>query len=96
MRETWRIHKKFPMSWLAGSRVKVTRATAIRLDERNQTGGDQNYQLGAILPKLELDMALVLVLVQDSSVALNNAAGSGPSQNRLAPSTPNSKYLSVH
>ena len=67
---------------------------AIRLDERNsgqqqQQSGNEDDQLPIVLPQLQLDMALVLVLVQDNSVALNSAAGS--SQNRLAPPTPSSE-----
>ena len=92
MREKWGVHKKPYVSWL-GRYSKVTvRTNAIKLDERKsiqKQSGDDIDQLRAILPKLELDMPLVLVLVQDSSSELNFGAGS--SQNRLAPPTPNSK-----
>ena len=90
------------VSWLGAGAGKVAKGkvgksivgNAINLEERNsgppqsQQGNDEN-QLGIVLPQLELDMALVLVLVQDNSVALNSAAGS--SQNRLAPPTPSSE-----
>ena len=88
------------VSWLGagGGKVvgkgKVEKQNEMRMEERNneqQQGGNNANQLGIVLPQLQLDMALVLVLVQDNSVALNSAAGS--SQNRLAPPTPNSKYL---
>ena len=90
------------ISWLGagGGKVvgkgKVENSNAMRMEERkrsieHQQGGNNDDQLPIVLPQLQLDMALVLVLVQDNSVALNSAAGS--SQNRLAPPTPNSKYI---
>ena len=88
------------MSWLGAgggktivkSKVIGNNPNSMQMGERNGEGQQQeNDQLPIVLPQLQLDMALVLVLVQDNSVALNSAAGS--SQNRLAPPTPNSKYL---
>ena len=90
------------ISWLGAGGGKVVgkgkgnveNSNAMRMEERrneHQQGGNNDDQLPIVLPQLQLDMALVLVLVQDNSVALNSAAGS--SQNRLAPPTPNSKYL---
>ena len=86
------------ISWLGagGGKVvakgKVDKSNSMRMEERGGEHQQRNEdQLPIVLPQLQLDMALVLVLVQDNSVALNSAAGS--SQNRLAPPTPNSKYL---
>ena len=86
------------VSWLGAGGGKTTsnkkKTNAIRLEEKssgqqqNQQGNDDD-QLGVALPQLQLDMALVLVLVQDNNVAQNPAAGS--SQNRLAPPTPTSE-----
>ena len=86
------------VSWLnsGGGKViakgKVDNSNSMRMEKRNseqQQGGSNDDQLPIVLPQLQLDMALVLVLVQDNNVALNSAAG--PSKNRLAPPTPNSK-----
>ena len=88
------------ISWLGagGGKVvakgKVEKPNSMRMEERSsehQQGGNNEDQLPIVLPQLQLDMALVLVLVQDNSVALNSAGGT--SQNRLAPPTPNSKYI---
>ena len=89
------------MSWLGAgggktivkSKVIGNNPNSMQMGERNGEGQQQeNDQLPIVLPQLQLDMALVLVLVQDNSVALNNP-GSAPSKNRLAPPTPNmSKY----
>lgn len=89
------------MSWLGAgggktivkSKVVGKNPNSMQMGERNGEGQQQeNDQLPIVLPQLQLDMALVLVLVQDNSVALNNP-GSAPSKNRLAPPTPNmSKY----
>ena len=98
-RDKWGIHKKPYISWLGShhrSRTKVSNKNAIRLDERRSTQQQQNIeeddidQLTKIIPRLQLETmaALVLVLVQDSSVALNLPRGP-ISQNRLAPPTPN-------
>ena len=98
-RDKWGIHKKPYISWLGShhrSRTKVSNKNAIRLDERRSTPQQQNIeeddidQLTKIIPRLQLETmaALVLVLVQDSSVALNLPRGP-ISQNRLAPPTPN-------
>ena len=100
-RDKWGIHKKPYISWLGShhrSRTKVSNKNAIRLDERrsnkqlqqNIEEKDDIDQLTKIIPRLQLETmaALVLVLVQDSSVALNLPRGP-ISQNRLAPPTPN-------
>ena len=88
------------VSWLnsGGGKViakgKVDNSNSMRMEKRNseqQQGGSNDDQLPIVLPQLQLDMALVLVLVQDNNVALNS--GAGPSKNRLAPPTPNSKYI---
>ena len=85
------------MSWLGAgggktivkSKVVGKNPNSMQMGERNGEGQQQeNDQLPIVLPQLQLDMALVLVLVQDNSVALNNP-GSAPSKNRLAPPTPN-------
>ena len=90
MREKWGLHKKPYISWLGRYHKVRVRTNAMRLDERKcMQKVDDTDQLRIILPKPELDMPLVLVLVQDSSSELNFGAGS--SQNRLAPPTPNSK-----
>ena len=90
MREKWGLRKKHGyISWL-GRHTKVTsRTNTIKLDERKsiqKPSGDDIEHLRVILPNLQLDMALVLVLVQDSSSEHNFGAAS--SQNTLAPSTP--------
>ena len=85
------------ISWLGagGGKVagkgKVNNPNAMRMEKRNSEGqgGSHDDQLPIVLPQLQLDMALVLVLVQDNNVAINSGAGS--SKNRLAPPTSNSK-----
>ena len=97
MRDKWGLHKKPYISWLGRHSNAKVRTNAIRLHEKQNTAQQQKcedniHQLRAILPNLQLDMALVLVLVQDSSIALNNAVA-GPFQNRLAPPSPNRKFF---
>ena len=84
------------ISWLGagGGKVvgkgKVDNSNAMRMEKRNsEQGGSNDDQLPIVLPQLQLDMALVLVLVQDNNAAINSGAGS--SKNRLAPPSPNSK-----
>ena len=94
MREKWGLHKKPYISWLGRHSKIRLRTNTIRLDERKsiqKQTADEIDQFRVILPNLALDMALVLVLVQDSSSELN--FGGGSSQSRLAPPTPNSKQL---
>ena len=95
------------ISWLGAGggktvgKGKVAGATnGMKLEERRiseqKQGGSSDDQSPAVLPQLQLplDMALVLVLVQDNSVALSSASGSSNNKNRLLqpPTTP-SEYL---
>ena len=94
MRDKWGLYKKPYISWLG--RHSKHRTNAIKLRDRQNAAQQQQSeeyidQFRSLLPNLQIDMALVLVLVQDSSVALNNAAV-GPSQQRLAPPSPNRKF----
>ena len=97
MRDKWGLHKKPYISWLGRHSNAKVRTNAIRLHEKQNTAQQQQceddiHQLRTILPNLQLDMALVLVLVQDSSIALNTAVA-GPFHNRLAPPSPNRKLF---
>ena len=70
----------------------VRQQNVTNMTERVTVAGPTDVnQLEILLPHLKLDMSLVLVLVQDCSLDLNLAVGS--SQNRLAPSTPKSKWI---
>ena len=82
------------------NRGKVAGSKGIRLEERNigqqqcvhenaVAAATEETQFSVITPHLELDMALVLVLVQDNSVALNTAKAppTRPTSSRLAPPT---------
>ena len=94
MRDKWGLYKKPYISWLG--RHSRHKTNAIKLKDRQNAAQQQQSeeyidQFRTLLPNLQLDMALVLVLVQDSSVALNNAA-IVPSQKRLAPPSPNRKF----
>ena len=104
MHEKWRVikTKKPYISWLGSGirnhvKGKVVRTNAIRLEERNSRQqqqvqhGNDNGQLGIVLPHLQLNMALVLVLVQENNQALDLAAGS--SQGMLAAPIPNGELF---
>ena len=95
MRDKWGLYKKPYISWLG--RHSRHRTNAIKLRDRQNAAQQQQSeeyidQFRSLLPNLQLDMALVLVLVQDSSIALNTAVA-GPFQNRLAPPSPNRKLF---
>ena len=70
MRDKWGLYKKPYISWLGRhSRAKV-RTNAIKLQDRQNAAQQQQCedyidQFRTLLPNLQLDMALVLVLVQD-------------------------------
>ena len=97
MRDKWGLYKKPYISWLGRhSRAKV-RTNAIKLQDRQNAAQQQQCedyidQFRTLLPNLQLDMALVLVLVQDSSIPLNSA-GVVPAQKSLAPPSKNRKFI---
>ena len=83
-------------------KTKVQVARAIRTDEERvadehfeqlgevrESTGIIDPQFSAITPHVNIDMALVLVLVQDNTTALNSVGGS--SKRKLPPPTPNSE-----